>query len=155
MTSPRNPEGESLDAGATLHTACFAMPEEERRNYADLIIGLWPHLSWRHAGFGALQAYIREGGERELRVHLWHPSLARLREMHLNAALVALYRSEHLRLGYLRDSYLSDAADHLEAAGLPDIADRVLDTAGFGGDLDAETRIIEAEMSAAEKREAA
>ena len=60
----------------TTHTAQFILSAEERRNYSDLIIGLWPHLSWRHAGFGALQAYIREGDdERELRVHLWHPSL--------------------------------------------------------------------------------
>src|SRR5690348_2835579 len=57
------------------HTAQFILSDEERQNYTDLIVGLWPHLSWRHAGFGALQAYIREGGERELRVHLWHPSL--------------------------------------------------------------------------------
>lgn len=30
---------------------------------------------WRHAGIGALQAYIREGDRDELRVHVWHPSL--------------------------------------------------------------------------------
>lgn len=56
-------------------TTVFGLAEHERVNYRDLIIGLWPNLAWRHAGFGALQAYIREGEERELRVHLWHPSL--------------------------------------------------------------------------------
>lgn len=57
------------------HTEIFSMKVAERLNYADMLIALWPHLVWRHAGFGALQAYIREGGERELRVHIWHPSL--------------------------------------------------------------------------------
>jgi hypothetical protein len=33
------------------------------------------HLQWRHSGLGMLQAYIVEGGEHELRVHVWHPSL--------------------------------------------------------------------------------
>lgn len=58
-------------------TELFAVPESERRNYADMLIALWPTLKWRHAGFGALQAYILEGGERELRVHVWHPSLVK------------------------------------------------------------------------------
>jgi hypothetical protein len=57
------------------HTKQFLVDPSEQRNYADLLIALWPHLSWRHAGFGALQAYVLEGGERELRAHIWHPSL--------------------------------------------------------------------------------
>lgn len=77
------------------------------------------------------------------------------RREHLDAALVALDRCEACRLGYLRDGYLDAAAEHLEAAGLPDIAERVLDTAGFGGDLAAETRIIEAELRAVDARRAA
>lgn len=59
------------------HTKQFIVSDMERDNYADMLVALWPHLSWRHAGFGALQAYIREGGERELRVHIWHPSLVK------------------------------------------------------------------------------
>ena len=61
----------------TTRTRQFIVSNTERRNYSDLLIALWPQLVWRHAGFGALQAYIREGGERELRVHLWHPSLVK------------------------------------------------------------------------------
>lgn len=56
-------------------TTVFDLSQRERRNYIDLLICLWPQLSWRHAGFGALQAYIREGNDHELRVHIWHPSL--------------------------------------------------------------------------------
>jgi hypothetical protein len=58
-----------------MHTQTFEIAASERRNYIDLLIALWPTLRWRHAGFGALQAYIREGETNELRVHLWHPSL--------------------------------------------------------------------------------
>lgn len=61
----------------TFHTTVFSVAQSERRNYRDLLIALWPHLKWRHAGFGALQAYIREGTENELRVHIWHPSLVK------------------------------------------------------------------------------
>jgi hypothetical protein len=57
------------------HTKVFHFGRAEWRNYLDMLIALWPSLSWRHAGFGALQAYIREGDSRELRVHVWHPSL--------------------------------------------------------------------------------
>lgn len=60
-----------------MHTTVFAFDEPQRRNYADMLISMWPNLKWRHAGFGALQAYIREGTERELRVHVWHPSLVK------------------------------------------------------------------------------
>lgn len=42
-----------------------------------LVAALIPHLSWRHHGIGALQAYVREGVEPEVRVHIWHPSLVR------------------------------------------------------------------------------
>lgn len=58
-----------------MHTTVFAIDEAERRNYSDMLVAFWPHLKWRHAGFGALQAYIREGEARELRVHVWHQSL--------------------------------------------------------------------------------
>ncbi len=32
-------------------------------------------LDWRHAGLGVLQAYLYEGEENEMRVHIWHPEL--------------------------------------------------------------------------------
>lgn len=59
------------------YTKHFALSPWECRNYRDMLRALWPSLSWRHAGFGALQAYIQEGDERELRVHVWHPSLVK------------------------------------------------------------------------------
>lgn len=58
-----------------MHTEVFNIQGSERRNYRDLLLALWPSLRWRHAGFGALQAYVREGDANELRAHLWHPSL--------------------------------------------------------------------------------
>lgn len=62
----------------TTSTEIFHVSGSERRNYTDMLIALWPSLKWRHAGFGALQAYIREGADgRELRVHIWHPSLVK------------------------------------------------------------------------------
>lgn len=60
-----------------LHTTRFLLSENERKNYSALLVALWPSLVWRHAGFGALQAYIKEGNEHELRVHLWHFSLVK------------------------------------------------------------------------------
>jgi len=40
-----------------------------------LIAQLIPHLKWRHHGIGALQAYVLEKGEPEMRIHIWHPRL--------------------------------------------------------------------------------
>lgn len=57
------------------YTCVFPLNISERKNYTDMLVAIWPSLKWRHAGFGALQAYIREGDARELRVHIWHPSL--------------------------------------------------------------------------------
>lgn len=71
---PPEPLDAAVEARA-VHTKTFPITPSERQNCSDLLIALWPHLKWRHAGFGALQAYICEGGERELRVHIWHPSL--------------------------------------------------------------------------------
>lgn len=61
-----------------MHTKLFHVAPSERLNYADMLLTIWPSLKWRHAGFGALQAYIREGKARELRVHIWHPSLIKI-----------------------------------------------------------------------------
>lgn len=40
-----------------------------------LVCNLIPRLEWRHSGLGMLQAYVREGGCEEMRIHVWHPSL--------------------------------------------------------------------------------
>jgi len=58
-------------------TEAYLLTSQERLNYVDMLLALWPSLRWRHAGFGALQAYIAEGEGRELRAHLWHPSLVK------------------------------------------------------------------------------
>lgn len=42
-----------------------------------VVASILPSLSWRHHGIGVLQAYVREGIEPEVRIHLWHPSLVR------------------------------------------------------------------------------
>lgn len=58
-------------------TTLFALSQGEEVAWAQALLALWDRLSWRHAGFGALQAYVREGGASELRVHVWHPDLVR------------------------------------------------------------------------------
>lgn len=30
---------------------------------------------WRHHGIGCLQSYVKEGSEKESRIHIWHPDL--------------------------------------------------------------------------------
>lgn len=37
-----------------------------------------PTLSWRHHAIGALQGYVAEDCEPEVRVHIWHPDLVRV-----------------------------------------------------------------------------
>src|SRR5690348_1439519 len=32
-------------------------------------------LQWRQSGLGMLQAYVLQGSEQEVRVHIWHPSI--------------------------------------------------------------------------------
>lgn len=41
------------------------------------LVECWPTLKWRHHGIGALQAYIREHTDPEIRVHVWSPRLVR------------------------------------------------------------------------------
>ena len=40
-----------------------------------LVAGALRRLKWRHSGLGMLQAYVLEGSQHEVRVHIWHPSL--------------------------------------------------------------------------------
>jgi hypothetical protein len=42
-----------------------------------IVLEHFPKLRWRHHGIGALQAYIREHADPEVRVHVWHPALVR------------------------------------------------------------------------------
>lgn len=42
-----------------------------------LVLRLFDQLEWRRHGIGVLQAYVSEGGEAEVRVHVWHPDLLR------------------------------------------------------------------------------
>lgn len=41
------------------------------------LVACWPSLQWRHHGIGALQAYVREHTDPEIRVHVWSPLLVR------------------------------------------------------------------------------
>lgn len=59
------------------HTERFTIDDAEMRTYGMMLAFAWNRLDWRHAGFGALQAYLYEGMERELRVHVWHPALVK------------------------------------------------------------------------------
>lgn len=42
-----------------------------------LVVDRWTGLQWRHHGIGALQAYVRENVEPEIRIHVWDPRLVR------------------------------------------------------------------------------
>lgn len=58
-------------------TGVFTMDPDQHRNYAALVARLIPVLGWRHTGLDALQAYVQEGVEKEIRVHIWDVSLRR------------------------------------------------------------------------------
>lgn len=60
-----------------LTTAVHALNVNAWHSLCGVVAGLWPRLEWRHSGLGVLQAYVHEGAEHELRVHVWHPSLRR------------------------------------------------------------------------------
>lgn len=40
-----------------------------------MVAALLPRIKWRRHGIGALQGYVHEHPERELRVHIWSPAL--------------------------------------------------------------------------------
>lgn len=40
-----------------------------------MVATLLPHIKWRRHGIGALQGYVHEAPDRELRVHIWSPAL--------------------------------------------------------------------------------
>jgi hypothetical protein len=43
-----------------------------------LVARTLPTLTWRHHAIGALQGYVAEDCEPEVRVHIWHPDLVRV-----------------------------------------------------------------------------
>lgn len=51
------------------------MSASDHRVFCGLVLRALPHLEWRENGLGLLQAYLVEGVESELRVHIWHPWL--------------------------------------------------------------------------------
>lgn len=71
------------------------------------------------------------------------------RETHIRLALNCIYKAQHMRLGWLCGQQLGEAADHLEAAGLDDLAQRCLDEVSMPGEFDA----IERDVRAAFERE--
>lgn len=58
-----------------MRTEVTMMLPREHVTLCGLVARLIPTLTWRHSGLGMLQAYVHEGKETELRVHVWHPSL--------------------------------------------------------------------------------
>lgn len=36
-----------------------------------MVLGMFPHMSWRHHGIGCLQGYVVEHVEPEVRIHVW------------------------------------------------------------------------------------
>ncbi len=58
-----------------MFTTRFPQPKPLHTTLCGLVLQALPTLKWRHNGLGLLQAYVREGIERELRVHVWHKSL--------------------------------------------------------------------------------
>lgn len=57
----------STEVSAMNHNAVMEMRALVRR--------ILPLMSWRHHAIGALQGYVAEDCEQEVRVHLWHPDL--------------------------------------------------------------------------------
>lgn len=72
--------------------------------------------------------------------------VADTRADHIRRARRRLHQAgRYRRFGYLRDAVLEEAADELDAAGLPDLAMRVLDACGIGGD-DGDLRVVLVEI---------
>ncbi len=51
------------------------LTEEAHAQLCGVVAAMLPGITWRHAGFGAMQGYVIEGARSELRVHVWHPDL--------------------------------------------------------------------------------
>lgn len=60
---------------ATDRTVISQIDSETLSLLRAIVANAMPRLQWRHSGLGMLQAYILEGNQQEVRVHVWHPSL--------------------------------------------------------------------------------
>lgn len=59
------------------HAARILQPSIGNAMLRAALVASWNDLRWRHHGIGALQAYIREHANPEIRVHIWSPMLVR------------------------------------------------------------------------------
>jgi hypothetical protein len=55
----------------------MTMTSLEATHLTALLLASWPKLKWRRHGIGLVQAYVCEGADHEVRVHVWHPRLLR------------------------------------------------------------------------------
>ncbi len=60
-----------------MKTTITDTPRLEHKALCALVLAQLEHIKWRHSGLGMLQGYVLEGTDREIRVHIWHPSLRR------------------------------------------------------------------------------
>jgi hypothetical protein len=60
-----------------MKTTIANTPRLEHKALCALVLAQLEHIKWRHSGLGMLQGYVLEGTDREIRVHIWHPSLRR------------------------------------------------------------------------------
>lgn len=76
------------------------------------LVASWEGLRWRHHGVGALQAYLREHRDPEIRVHIWSPKLVRPGIIgHGNAHDHRFDLTSYVLVGGLRDTRYSVTAD--------------------------------------------
>ncbi len=61
--------------GKTNHTVISQIDRATLHSLRSFVNDAINHLQWRHSGLGMHQAYILEGSDQELRVHVWHLSL--------------------------------------------------------------------------------
>lgn len=57
------------------YTLMSQLDEQALSELRALVSRSLPTLTWRHRAIGALQGYVAEDREPEVRVHIWHPQL--------------------------------------------------------------------------------
>jgi hypothetical protein len=57
------------------HTQIENISRSQHLAMVGMAIAKWDELEFRHHGLGMLQAYLVEGREQELRLHIWNPEL--------------------------------------------------------------------------------
>lgn len=76
------------------------------------LVASWESLRWRHHGIGALQAYLREHTDPEIRVHIWSQKLVRPGIIgHGNAHDHRFDLTSYVLVGGLRDTRYAVTAD--------------------------------------------